>query len=308
MWSSGKRADFQFVKNVRLEGNIIFNSGSPSGLLRDNVIVASNDNNGINIAQNITLLNNILYHNTHNENGKRNGEAPSLTFGYTKKAPIKDVTANGNIIVGGHNVLRLSIAESLNFNNNIVYGAVQIGPNTSDYLKNWNFDTNTYYSKLKTPFRISRGEKYNLKAWQQAFQLDENSKVLNSSDFNLNNTLHISKHRLNENKFNLALFNADGNDVPVDFSKHNLKAGVEYKIYDVENSIVVVKSGQLPEDFKVMFPMQLTAFERPHHNTLAQKTESSFGVFVIEFEAQKTDQVSIEKDNFFKRFFKWLGF
>ncbi|WP_431136503.1 right-handed parallel beta-helix repeat-containing protein [Psychroserpens mesophilus] len=311
VWSAGKRANFQFVKNVTLEGNILFNSGSPSGVFRDNVIVASNDQNGINIANNITLLNNILYHNTHNENGKRIGEAPSLTLGFNKHAPVKDITVKGNVIVGGYNALRLSIAESLNFTDNTIYGAVQVGPNTSGYLENWNFNSNTFYTKLKTPFRVSRGKKYSLEAWQKTFQLDKNSALIDNSNLNLNRVLHISRHHQNAHKYNVALFSSDGNDVVVDFSKPNLKAGLNYKIYDVENLEVILQTGTLSEDLKIVFPMQLTAFEKPLHNSIAKKTLSNFGVFVIEFEDQRKVQVSEDNEdqpNVLERFFSWLGF
>ena len=64
----------------------------------------------------------------------------------------------------------------------------------------------------------------------------------------------------------------------------------------------------LAEDHKVTFPMQLTEFEKPLHNSQAKKTINNFGVFIIEFEDQRTAQVTEEKLNLFERFFKWLGF
>lgn len=308
VWSAGKRAKDEAVKNITLEGNIIFNSGSPSTKFRDNVIVGTNDYNGINIANNIKLFNNVLYHNTYNNKGKLNGEAPSLTLGFNKKAPIKDIIVDGNVIVGGHDVLRLSIAESLNFSNNVVHGAIQVGPNTSAYLKNWVFDNNTYYTKLKTPFRISKGEKHSLKSWQETYQLDRNSAVYDYLNFDLNPILHLSRHSQKQNKFNVALFNAENNDVTVDFSEYELKIGSSFKIYDAENINVIAKSGILAHDFKITFPMQLTAFQNPLHNTSTNKTLSDFGVFIIEFDEEIQTEDSDEKDNFFKRFWEWLGF
>ena len=72
-----------------------------------------------------------------------------------------------------------------------------------------------------------------------------------------------------------------------------------YKIYDIENSHKVLKSGEITKTLKVSFPMNLTNFEKPLHNTLAIKSADNFGVFRIEFEKS-------EKKSFFKRLFGWL--
>ncbi|MCB0469651.1 MAG: right-handed parallel beta-helix repeat-containing protein, partial [Flavobacteriaceae bacterium] len=63
IWSATSGTKMEFVKNVILENNVLFNNGNPSGVFRDNVIVASNDNEGINVAKHIVLKDNVLYHN-----------------------------------------------------------------------------------------------------------------------------------------------------------------------------------------------------------------------------------------------------
>ena len=102
--------------------------------------------------------------------------------------------------------------------------------------------------------------------------------------------------------YKVVLFQEDGNEVIVDFSKSDIQVGLNYKIYDVENPNVTLKTGKLSEDFKITFPMQLTEFEKPLFKISAQKTLSNFGVFVIEFEDRHADQVSQKRDNIFKRF------
>lgn len=309
VWSSGKRATQQVVKNITLEGNIVFNSGSPSGHFYDNVIVASNDKNGINVAKNISILNNVFYHNTTQENGRIYGDAPTLTLGFIAKAPIENVVVDGNIIVGGYNGLRILQAKSLHFTNNKIHtGIVQVGPSISDYFQDWTFNSNTIYSSLIKPFRVPRVEDYSLNIWQSKFQLDSNSSLSKLTEFDLGNVLQVTRHNQDRHKFNVALFNAEGNNVIVDFSEYGINSQMAYTIYDVENRNVVLKKGLLAEDHTVTFPMQLTEYEKPLHNSIAKKTIANFGVFIIEFENQRTTQVTEEKLNLFERFFNWLGF
>ncbi len=309
VWSAGKNAKYQYVKNITLDHNIIFNSGSPSGVHRDNVIVASDDRNGINIAENISVLNNVFYHNTKSEKGVLLGNAPSLSLGFNHTAPIENVVVDNNIIVGGYNALRLLLAKSLRFTNNTIYtGNVQIGPRILDFYQHWDFNYNTIYCRRSTPYRITRTADHSLNTWRRDFQLDIESKVIPITKFKLDSVLHISNHSQHKNKYTVALFDKKGNDVVVDFSEYNVKPRIKFKIYDVENPNVVAKSGQVPQDFKITFPMQLTAFEKPLHNMKAKKTVSDFGVFIIEFDEEVLNQTPKEKDNFLIRFFKWLGF
>ncbi len=309
VWSAGKRSDFEFVKNITLEGNIVFNNGFPSGPARDNIIVASNDQNGINYAHDITLKNNVLYHNTYKANGELRGEAPSLTLGYSVKAPIKDVVVSDNVIFGGNDAVRLSIAQSLDFMNNKVYGAMIVGPNTTDFIKDWNFSGNRFYAKDETLFRISRGEKHTLASWQDTYGQDLDSEFIDRSKLDIPHVLHLSQHSQDIGKFHLALFDAEGKDVSVDFSAEGVAIGQPYKVYDVENPSVILISGIVPEDYKITIPMGSTAFEGPLHNEKAVKTSSNFGVFKIEFEITATQDVQIEtQESALERFLKWLGF
>ena len=309
VWSSGKRATLQVVKNITLEGNIVFNNGSPSGHFYDNVIVASNDKNGINVAKNISLLNNVLYHNTTQNNGNIYGDASSLTLGFIAQAPIENVIVDRNIIVGGYNALRILQAKSLRFTNNKIHtGIIQVGPSVADYFADWTFNSNTIYSSLKKPFRVPRVKDYSLDEWQSKFRLDSNSSLNKLSDFDLENVLQVTRHSQDKYKFNVALFNAEGSDVTVNFSEYNINPQMAYTIYDVEHPNVVLKKGVLTEDYKITFPMQLTEFEKPLHNSKAIKSIANFGVFVVEFETQKTVQITEKKPNMFERLMKWLGF
>ena len=148
----------------------------------------------------------------------------------------------------------------------------------------WKFSNNKYFSKNNTPFRISKYKDYTVIDWRTAFKLDLDSKTYSLNDFNLNNILNISKNENKLNSYRVVLFSKEGNDVLVDFSKHDLSKNSNYKIYDVENKKTTLKSGRLGNDNKILAPMNSLAFEKPSHNTKAQKTFDNFGVYIIEFE------------------------
>ena len=117
--------------------------------------------------------------------------------------------------------------------------------------------------------------------------------------------MSITRSREQQNDFTVVLFNKKGQNVSVDFSKYNLKQGTAYKIYDVENRNEIAMSGNLSGDQIVEFPMDLKTFQKPLHNTIAQKTSANFGVFIIEFQS---DRNSENKSSFFKQVLDGLGF
>ena len=65
IWSANKNSNSEYVKNYLVENNVVFNNGLPAGYARDNLLVATDDRKGNNIAKNIRIAENILYHNTN---------------------------------------------------------------------------------------------------------------------------------------------------------------------------------------------------------------------------------------------------
>ncbi len=306
VWSAGRNADFQFVKNINLENNIIFNSGLPSGYTYDNVIVASDDRNGINIANNIKVLNNVLYHNTDYLINEVNGNAPSLTLGFYHKAPVENITVKDNIILGRNNPLRLLYVNSMLFSGNTIYGGyVNVNANNMQKANNWTMADNSYFTKNSNPFNIEKDKKYKFEDWQSKYKLDQNSQWKNIKEFDLKNVLSVSSNAQKPNSYTVALFNKQGNDVIVDFSEFNIPKGTTYKIYDAENRNEIVASGIIDKDNKVPFPMNLSTFEKPLHNDKTKKTETNFGVFIIQFEAEETSAAN--ELNGLQKFLKWMG-
>ena len=303
IWSATSDSKFEFVKNVMLSNNIIFNNGSPAGKYVDNVIIASNDRKGVNVAKNIKLIDNVLYHNVDFTNNKNYGYGASLTLGYSSKSPVEDIDVLNNVIIGKNNAFNISHAKSIVFKNNIVYaGYVHLNPSVipgleANTIKLYN---NIYYTRKFTGFRVNKYKDYNIKDWQNSFKTDTNSEMSYLRDFEINPVLLVSQLKSNSNYFNVALIEKSSKDVNVDFKDYGIEEGMSYKIYDIENRNVLVKSGKMTNGLTVQFPMDLKKFEKPLHNATATKSVSNFGVYRIEFVNKE------KRKNFFSRLFGWL--
>jgi hypothetical protein len=298
VWSDNGKATSEYVKNVTLTNNVIFNNGSPSGVFKDNLIIGTNDRNGINIAKNIIVEGNIFYHNTDFAKNQIGGDAASLTLGFNAKAPIENVKVINNIIIGRNNALRILHAKTLTFKNNISYcGYVHFNKSVVSHLNvnNWKFSNNTYYTKNARTFRISKYKDYTFNDWKSKYKIDLNSSGKHIREFNLKNVLKVTENEFKKNSYRVILFNKYGKDVIVNFSKFDISNGSTYKIIDIENRKKVIKSGTVNKDAKITFHMSLKDFENPLHNNKAIKTLDNFGVFIIEFK--------IKKRSFFERLF-----
>ena len=279
VWSDNRNAKKAYVKNIILDNNVIFNSALVTGIPRDNLIIATNDNNGVNVAHNIQVTDNIFYHNTdYLKNGLKSG-FPSLTLGFNSKAPIENVTLRNNIILGQNDGIRIQYAKSLIFQNNIVYaGFVRFNKSfyTNFNSKGWDFSGNRYYTRKNKTIRIQSSEDFNLEEWQKKYGLDSKSTWKPVSEFNLNNVLNVTKYDYDDNKYRVVLFSKNEEDVTVDFSSYGFSKRTLYTIRDVEDYSKVLKSGVLSDDKKITFPMKL-------NNSNKNKTLDNFGVFILEF-------------------------
>ncbi|PWK18207.1 hypothetical protein LX78_02116 [Xanthomarina spongicola] len=298
VWSANKKASNEYVKNINLDNNVVFNSGLVSGRTVDNVIVATNDRNGINIAKNIQVTNNIFYHNTTLSEAIENSDAPSLTLGFNNNSPVENINILNNIIIGRKDALRVLSAKSITFKNNTIYsGYARLFKPVMKYINNtsWIFENNTYYTRNSKPIRIQGEIDYSVKQWQDIYGLGINSKWKHFKEFTSNQKPIITKINTQENTYRVVLFNKEMNDVLVDFSEYNLPSESSYIIKDVENFKTVLASGKLNESSKVEFKMNV--------DRDANKSYNNFGVYYIEFKKNE----KIETESFFERFLNWLG-
>ncbi|MCB0398158.1 MAG: hypothetical protein KDD26_00775 [Winogradskyella sp.] len=303
IWSASSGTNREFVKNVSFIDNVVFNNGSPSGKPWANLIIASGDANGVNVTKNIKVKDNVFYHNTDFNDNKNFGYGNSITLGYTSNALVENISILGNIIIGRNNALNLMHIKSAELRNNIVYsGYVHFDKSSLNALETKTIisNNNTFYTRKGYGFRILKHTDYNLSMWQNTFNIDKDSDWKQLKHFEIQPVLKIQKLSSSPHEFNVTLLEKNGNDVTVDFSNYKIKKGSSFKIYDLENRNVVVKSGKLSENNKIIFPMGLKAFEKPLHNNIATKSANNFGVYRIVFEQEA------KKQNIFKRFFGWL--
>lgn len=294
IWSANRDARKSYVKHFNIENNVFFNNGLPAGHAYDNLIVASDDRNGVNVAKDVKILNNVFYHNTDILNKEVNGNAPSLTLGYRKNSPVDNVVVKNNIIIGRNNALRILHAKTLTFKNNRIYsGYILQSPSVFDNINSWNFDDNSYYTKKKTVFRIGKTNSHSLSDWQTEFKIDGKSDWKPIKEFELQNVLKVTKSKYHKNTFRVTLFNKQSDDVLVDFSEYDLDVKSNYKIKNIETNDVIA-SGELKENMRIGFPM-----------ATYNKTHSNFGVYTIEFNTEVEDEEE-KRAGFFKRLFKWL--
>jgi parallel beta-helix repeat protein len=303
VWSASSGKNKEFVKHIDIIDNIIFNSGMPSGGHRGNIIVASNDKEGVNIAKHIKIKGNVLYHNVDLKSHKNSGKAASLTLGFIKKSLVEDVTVTNNYIIGQNNAFNIYHAKSVNIQNNTIYGGYvhfQSSSLAGLNSRSLRFNYNKYFTKNSTPFRITNDKDYSFSDWKQTFDLDGDSQWQLRQKFKTENVLKVVPLITNSNHFNIALLDENGENIIVDFSNYGIEEGMVYKIYDIENRNVVVKSGKTGKDLKIEFPMGLKTFEMPLHNSIAKKSSDNFGVFRIEFKPAP------KKKGLFERLFGWL--
>ena len=302
VWSATSGSKLEFVKYVNLTNNIIFNNGSPAGKHVDNVIIASKDAEGINVAKHINVLNNVLYHNVDFNDSKNYGYGTSLALGFNANAPVEDVSVQNNIIIGKNNALNILHTKSLVFKNNIIYtGYIHFNSSVLLALNNngLQMDNNSYYTRSLKGFRILKQQDYNIKAWQNEFKIESKSELKQLKDFKTTPVIKVYKLNNDGTEFNIAILNKNGTAVQVNFNEFEIEEGSTFKIYDIENRTVVITSGEISKNLKIEFPLALTRFEKPLHNNTATKSANNFGVFRIEFEQPK-------KESLFKRLFGWL--
>lgn len=283
VWSDNRNASEAYVQNIILDNNVIFNSALVTRVPKDNLIIATNDNNGVNIAKNIQVTNNIFYHNTDYLKNELKSGFTSLTLGFNPKAPIENVRLRDNIILGQNDGIRIQYATSLAFQNNVVYaGFVRFNKSfyTNFNTKEWDFSGNTYYTRKNKTIRIQSVEDFTVGEWNEKYGLGLKSEWKPVSEFNLKNVLNMTPFDSDKNKYRVVLFNKNGEDVTVDFSKYKLSKGTSYTIIDVENHSEVLKSGIIGNDQKVTFPMKL-------NNGNKNKSLDNFGVYIIEFSTPK---------------------
>ncbi len=144
---------------------------------------------------------------------------------------------------------------------------------------------------------MSKEKNYAFGQWKKTFNIDAKSSWGVLKTFSANPVLDLTQNTFKPNSFRAVLFDKNGEDVQLDFSKFNLQNATEYTIRDVENYNVIYSSGTLDDSKSIKIAMKSTV-NKPF------RTPDNFGVFIVEFSEVK--ETVAEKENLIKRFFNWL--
>lgn len=302
----------EYVKNIDLIGNIVFNATAPSwsyygattNTRKDNIFVGTADLTGFNRAKNINIFDNYLYHNTDYTAIGTLDDASTLRIGSIANAPVENIVVKNNFISGRNNVLNFTASTTLTFENNTVWGRYinyQTNNINSNDVSNWIFKKNSYFTSFNNNnsnqgvFRLNSasGNDMMFSTWQTTYTIDDFtgsdiSTWTAAPSFNpiVNKTI---QNIYDPNKYYIVLINKPGNDMVVDFSSYNIPANTNYKVIDTENYHTVLATGQLPADNLITINMQAASslFEYPTENTSfntnSTKTPNNFGCFIVEF-------------------------
>lgn len=308
VWSATKNATFEYVKNIKLEGNVAFNAGSPylsspSSRGDNNMLVKTADTTGLNVVKNIQILKNVLYHNTDYATGPGTlYEGNSLEVGADDwRYPSTNIMINDNFISGRNSGVRLLELGLTEFTNNYVMGRYVNYRDTNTQARisaNWGFDTNKYFTDNGLAFRkVTVGGSAvgdsSLPTWQTTNNIDLGST---RSSFYFGSTppinvLRVKRNEYNRNRYIIALLGGTGvGTVALNFANHYfIPQGTNYSIRDIESYTTVASSGAMPANSTINFSLNLTtpAFLAPtgsDFTSASARTPDTFGVFYVDID------------------------
>lgn len=118
---SWKHTEGSIIEDCLIYFNGFINNGVPSGRYWRNIVVAPNDKEDHNIARNIKLIDNVLYHDIDFLTKQNSGNVSSLALGFIKQFPVTAILLFGNIVRGKNNAFSVVKAASSVLNNNLIY-------------------------------------------------------------------------------------------------------------------------------------------------------------------------------------------
>lgn len=300
IWSAAQNTTIpDYVKNVDLIGNTVFKGGGAfsNWNFATNVILAtdwSNPSTPANVARNMNVFDNSLYHSTDYSFTGTSGFGTSLVLGWNSNAPIENINISNNFISGINDAIRFNFAtNSLIFNNNIHWGRYvyhQPDNTINCDISNWTFNNNTYYTRFANAFRqygapfIDR----NIVQWQTDFSIDPSSTRLITSSFQ--EYTKVRAFDYSNNKYLVTLVRRNGQNVALDIASQvsgfSIPIGTPYRIIDTENyhAEASLPFSNIYSGTPVIFNMQSAAYEMPQNNIVSVKTPTNFGCFIIEFD------------------------
>ncbi|MCP4179240.1 MAG: T9SS type A sorting domain-containing protein [bacterium] len=310
-----------FVKNLDINDNVIFNTGSPLGNGQECLILASRCKiAGANIINNVNVKNNFLAHNFNNSWTGNVQEAFRINEKYDDYSNVDlayNITVEDNYFLGGkQGVFFASVSQDFSFKRNIsltnyVYSYNNYYSNTEgdNNFVNWDFSDNYYFTKFHQSYHLMDYATVNGGTGKKTLQFMETQfgmENMSSADYNnsepidnsvltnhigTNKTILLTQNKYVSNQFKVVVFDKDSNDVDVDFSNYNIASGIYYTIRDTENYFDIVSTNALISNNIITLPIDLTTLHTPSgiyndNGASPKKSDSIYGAFIVEFICQ----------------------
>ncbi len=254
------------VRNITLEGNVVFNNGSIAGDPADDVVFAGGG--GVRGAR---LINNYFFFTPLTNRGYN-----QLGWGGANE----DLTAEGNYFMGGFESVAMGNWQSVKFQNNHIYsqGKYDLILSTSNSTAGYVWNGNTYYGSGMFMVNTS-GTSF--EGWQVKTHLDGKSTYRSGDPTGIWTFVRPNKYE--QGRANIVIYNWDQADsVAVDL--HGvLTPGRRYEIRDAQNFLAGARATGTFNGSPVRISMTGLSVAAPNglvpvppHHTAPQ-----FGAFVV---------------------------
>lgn len=264
-------SDKAFVRNIVLDGNIVFNNGviaagRGEGPRADNIVFAGGG--GIRGAR---LLNNYLFH------------TPQANLGYNElgwNSQNVDIDAEGNYFMGGFEAVNVGNWQTAVFRNNRVYShdKYDVMLSTSNPTSGYAWNNNTYYGAGLFTFN---GSGATFDGWQLKSHLDANSSFHPGNPTGV--WTMVRPNRYEQGRANIVIYNWDlAGVVAVDLSGV-LTRGRRFQIRDAQNFFGAPVLRGTFDGALVQIPMNESAVAAPNGDVPnpAHHTAPQFGAFIV---------------------------
>jgi hypothetical protein len=210
----GYASDQGYLRNITLDGNILFNSGMASG--GTNVLVG-----GGTVAQGIAVTNNYTW----------NGP---VWVGYSSTQS-QDVVIQNNYLANSWPALRVYNWNQVNATGNTIVGLGQSGATVEQAgsATGYTWTGNTYYGNRTQPEFGWNGGGYTFDAWRQTFGLGAGDTYAGTAPSGVK--VFVRPNRYEAGRANIAVYNwSHQGSVAVDLSGV-LRAGDRYEVRNVQD-------------------------------------------------------------------------
>lgn len=297
-----------FANSITFDGLVSFNNGSPAVFPGNLAKLASNfrETNlfvgtAVNPPQNITAINNCLYHPTGTL-----VELSNMGFGYIAQGS-RNLVVKDNYVAGGHEPLRISGWDSVQVTGNTIYGSglpqnsggetVLVTVKGASATDSYTWNNNTYYDETnanncssggdrRTPFFYEGmtgscgGAGIDFDEWREATGFDQSSKYIVGRPTGVQ--VFIRPNQYDSSRAHIIVYNwRETPTVKVDV-RSILQIGATYEVRNVQDFFGEPVLTGTYDGNPLRLPMSGLSVSTPiGQNFSPQATGPEFNVFVL---------------------------